>query len=405
MDEWLSGGIPLHGRRRNPETKEAMAVRPWSFTNYEEYGHLMRNIVRPNILNVKPYTPGRPIEEVQRELGLKSVIKLASNENCLGPSPKAIKAARRNLGNVSRYPDGANFSLRRRMSKSLGVSPESLIFGNGSDEIICLAIRTFVDEGDEVVISKPTFLIYEIASQVEGASIRFVPSRKDLRYDLDAMKAAVTARTKIVFIANPDNPTGTYVSRAELERFFDGLPEGVIVFLDEAYFEFARSARRDYPDGMDYLKRPGVIVARSFSKAYGLAGLRIGYGISSPDIIGYMERAREPFNVNLLAQAAAEAAIGDKAFLRKTLAHVKAEMAYLLGAFDKMGISYIKSATNFVLIDTARDSKAVSDALLRRGVIIRDMKAWGLDRFIRVTVGTRRENQKFVKELAAVLSL
>lgn len=363
----------------------------------------MKSIVRPNILNVKQYVPGKPIEEVQRELGLREVMKLASNENCLGPSPKAMEAIRRNIRNVNRYPDGASFRLRGKLSKQLRVSPESLIFGNGSDEVICMAVRAFVDQGDEVVIARPTFLIYEIVSQLHNAKIRFVPLRRDLKHDLAAMKAAVTDRTKIVFIANPDNPTGTYVSRAELDAFFDGLPDNVVVFLDEAYFEFARSAWKDYPDGMDYLDRPNVIVARTFSKAYGLAGLRIGYGISSPEVIGYMERTREPFNVNLLAQAAAEAAVGDKAFLRKTLSHVKVEMAYLRRAFEKMGVAYVKSATNFILLDTGMDSKEVFTALLRKGVIVRDMKAWGMDSFIRVTVGTRREDQKFVRELKAAL--
>jgi len=364
----------------------------------------MKNLVRKNILGVKQYVPGKPIEEVQRELGLKEVIKLASNENCLGPSPKALAAVRKNLANINRYPDASSFYLRKKMSKFLGVSEGSLIFGNGSDEVICLAVRTFVNEGDEVIVAKPTFLIYEIVSQVQNARIKFVPLTAGLKHDLKAMKAAVTDRTKIVFIANPDNPTGTYVTKRELDEFFNGLPEKAIVFLDEAYFEFADKLCRDYPNGLDYLKRPGVIVARSFSKAYGLAGLRIGYGISSPETIGYMERTREPFNVNLLAQAAAAAAIDDKAFLKKSLAHVEKESGFLYAAFEKMGIDYVKSATNFILVDTKRDCKEVFNALLKRGVIVRDMKAWGLDTYIRVTVGTRAENRKFAEALEGALA-
>ncbi len=363
----------------------------------------MKKLVRPSIMNVKNYIPGKPIEEVRRELGLKDVIKLASNENCFGPSPKALKAIEKNLGSVNRYPDSSSFYLRKRVARSLGTAEANLIFGNGSDEIIGIAVRTFVNEGDEIVIAKPTFLIYEIASQIQNASIKLVPMTRDLRYDLREMKKAITPRTKIVFIANPDNPTGSYVTKKELDGFFLGLPESVIVFLDEAYYEFASHAFKDYPDGMDYLERPGVIVVRSFSKAYGLAGLRIGYGISTREAIGYMERTREPFNVNILAQAAALAAIDDKAFLKKTLVHVESQKKSLYAVFEKMGLEYIRSATNFILVDVKRDCRLVFDRLLKEGVIVRDMKAWGLDTFIRVTIGTREENRKFVGALRKAL--
>lgn len=364
---------------------------------------IMRNLVRQHILNVKNYVPGKPIEEVRRELGLKDVIKLASNENCFGPSPKALEAIRKNLHSINRYPDASSFYLKKKTAESLGVKEENLIFGNGSDEIICMAVRTFINEGDEVVIAKPTFLIYEIVSQIQNAKIKFVPLSKKLRHDLQAMKKAITPRTNIVFIANPDNPTGSYVTRRELDEFFKGLPEDLIVFLDEAYFEFAGYSFRDYPNGIDYLARPGVIVARSFSKAYGLAGLRIGYGVSNAEVINYMERTREPFNVNILAQAAALAALGDKSFLKKTLAHVAKEKEFLYSVFRRMKLEYVKSATNFIIVDVKNDCKRVSDSLLRQGVIVRDMKAWGLDTFIRVTIGTREENNKFVKALKKAL--
>jgi len=364
----------------------------------------MKNIVRKNILDVKPYVPGKPIEEVQRELGLKDVIKLASNENCLGPSPKALDAIKENLNNINRYPDASSFYLKEKLSKFLGVRTDNLILGNGSDEIIVLAVKTFIDEADEVIIARPTFLIYEITSQVQSAKMKFVPLTKDLRYDLKAIKGAITSATKMVFIANPDNPTGTYVTKAELDDFFKGLPDGVVVFLDEAYFEFANYSFKDYPNGIDYLGMPNVIVGRSFSKAYGLAGMRIGYGISNAEAIGYMERVREPFNVNILAQAAALAAIDDQAFLKKTLTHVAKEKESLYEAFSRMGLKYIKSATNFILVDVKRDTKVVFNRLLKEGVIVRDMKAWGLDTFIRVTVGTLEEDKKFIAALKKVIN-
>ena len=364
----------------------------------------MENIIKKNILNIKHYVPGKPIEEVRREFKLDDVIKLASNENCFGPSPKAVKAIRKSLGAINRYPDASSFYLKKRMARFLKVNEDNLIFGNGSDEIIGIAVRTFVNDGDEVVIAKPTFLIYEIASQLHNASIKSVPLTKGFKYDLGAMKDAISDKTKIVFIANPDNPTGTYVTKDELDRFFKGLPDKVVVFLDEAYFEFARSSYKDYPNGLDYLERPNVIVSRSFSKIYGLAGLRIGYGIASPVIISYMERVRDPFNVNLLAQTAAMSALDDKAFVKKTLVHVDKEKEKLYSAFRSMGLKYIESATNFILVDVREDCKTVFNKLLKEGVIVRDMKAWGLDTFIRITIGTSEENKRFVKALEKVLS-
>ena len=227
---------------------------------------------------------------------------------------------------------------------------------------------------------------------------------RDFKYDLKEMKKSITPATKLVFIANPDNPTGTYVTKKELNEFLQGLPEKLIVFLDEAYFEFANHSFKDYPNGIDYLKRPGMIVSRSFSKVYGLAGLRIGYGISNPEIINYMERVREPFNINILAQAGALAALDDRAFLKKTLSHVEMEREYLYSAFRKMGLEYVRSATNFIIVNIGKDCKVVFNDLLKEGIIVRDMKAWGLNSFIRVTVGTKAENRKFVAALKKVLS-
>ena len=356
---------------------------------------------RKAILNVKPYQPGKPIEEVKREMGLKEVIKMASNENPLGPSPKAMAAIRKHLGDINRYPEGGCFYLRQIVAKRLKIKPEQLIFGNGSDELIGLTLRAFVNEGDEVVMAAPTFLMYEVASTAQGAKIKIVPTRC-FKYDLKAMKDAVTENTKVVFIANPDNPNGTYVAKYELEDFLKGLPEETIVFLDEAYFEFAED--EDYPNGLDYLGANNLIVTRTFSKAYGLAGLRIGYGISSPQIIKYMEAVREPFNVNSLAQVGAVAALKDKEFLARSKKAVREGRKFLYSELKAMGVRYVPSVTNFILMELGARAPEAAERLLKKGVIVRNMKAWGLGNFIRVTVGKDSENKRFVKELKKIIT-
>lgn len=355
---------------------------------------------RKTILNVKPYQPGKPIEEVKRELGLRDVIKMASNENPLGPSPKAVEAIRKYAGNINRYPEGGCFYLRQAVAKRLKIKPEQLIFGNGSDEIIGLALRAFVNEGEEVIVAKPTFLMYEVASMAHGAKIKIVPTRY-FKYDLKAMKDAVTRNTKVVFIANPDNPNGTYAARYELEDFLKDLPDETIVFLDEAYFDFVEE--RDYPNGLDYLGNNNLIVTRTFSKSYGLAGLRVGYGVSSPEIIRYMEAVREPFNVNSLGQIGAIAALKDKEFLAKSKKVVREGKKFLYAEFKAMGMRYVPSVTNFILTELGPRSGEITEKLLKKGVIVRNMKAWGLENFIRVTVGKESENKRFIKELKKII--
>ncbi|MDP2921250.1 MAG: histidinol-phosphate transaminase [Candidatus Omnitrophota bacterium] len=356
---------------------------------------------RKAILNVKPYQPGKPIEEVKRELGLRDVIKMASNENPLGPSPKAMDAIRKYLQNINRYPEGGCFYLRQAVARRLKVKPEQLIFGNGSDELIGLLLRAFVNEGDEVMVANPTFLMYEIASACHGAKIKIVPMRY-FKYDLKAMKDAVTKNTKAVFIANPDNPNGTYAAKYELENFLKGLPEETIVFLDEAYSEFVEEG--DYPDGLDYIDKNNIIVARTFSKAYGLAGLRVGYGVANPEIIKYMEAAREPFNVNSLAQAGALGALKDKDFLSKSKRVVREGKKYLYSELKALGIRYVPSVTNFILIELGPKSGEASERLLKKGVIVRSMKGWGMGNFIRVTVGKKEENKRFIRELKKIVA-
>ncbi len=358
-------------------------------------------LARKAIREVIPYAPGKPIEEVERELGITRAIKLASNENPLGPSPKALQAIQEALKNLNRYPDSHCFYLVRKLSQHLQVEPEELIIGNGSDEIITLATRAFLDSGDEVVVADPTFLIYRIASQSAGAKVKVVPSRR-FRYDLSGMRRVITRRTKIVFIANPDNPTGTYVTRHEVEAFLVDLPKGVIVFLDEAYAELVEAP--DYPDGKSYRHQHPVIVTRTFSKAYGLSGLRVGYGIADRRWVEALHRVREPFNVNALAQAGALAALDDEEHLEATRRLLREEKPYLYQALKGLRLEYVPSATNFILFRVGSQAPHVVEALLKKGIIVRDMLAWNLPEYIRVTVGTHEENAAFLKALREVLA-
>lgn len=357
-------------------------------------------LVRRAVTTVRPYVPGTPIEAVRRRLGLRSVVKMASNENALGPSPRALAAIRRATRALHRYPDADGRALKGALAARLRVRSSEVILGNGSDEILVLALRTFVEPGEEVVVAAPTFLIYEIAARAVGATIRVVPLRR-FRYDLPAMGRAVGPKTKLVFIANPDNPTGTYVTAAEVTAFLRGLPERVIVVFDEAYREFVRA--NDFPRTIEWVRRRPVIVTRSFSKAYGLAGLRIGYGIADARLVAYMDRVREPFNVNHLAQVGALAALSDRRHLARTRRLAATGQRTLCAALDRLGVRYVPSQTNFLLMDVRRDARRLYRALLRRGVIVRDMGGWRLPTCLRVTIGTPSENRRFVVALEAAL--
>ncbi len=361
----------------------------------------MREIARKNILSVKPYVPGKPIDEVKRELGLRDVIKLASNENPFGPSPKVLKAIQESAETVNRYPDGNCHYLRRELAKQLRVNPDQLIFGNGSDEVIVMATRVFAGVGDEVVMATPSFLIYEIASKISGATIKMVPL-KNFRYDLDGIKRAVTRKTKIIFIGNPDNPAGTYLTQKQVENLLKNIRPNILVFIDEAYFEFVDE--KDYPDTIRLIKTyKNVITTRTFSKMYGLAGLRVGYGVANRDVISLLDRVREPFNINSAAQAAALACLRDKKYYQKLLKVINAQRKYLYRQLESLDLSFVDSVTNFILVDVAGNGSGVSRSLLKKGVIVRDMGYWGLKTYIRVTIGTPQENQKFIKALREVL--
>ncbi|MFC1514516.1 histidinol-phosphate transaminase [Candidatus Omnitrophota bacterium] len=358
-------------------------------------------LARKHLRMIKNYQPGKPIQEVKRQLGLRQVIKLASNESPFGVSSKLRRAIENSIADINRYPDASSFYLKRKLASLHKVRPENIILGNGSDELIVLALRAFCEPGDEVIVGYPTFLIYEIQAKACGLSL--VKSRlKDFRYDLGDIKKKITHKTKIIFIANPDNPNGTYLSAKEITAFVRSIPKNVIVFLDEAYFEFAP---KDFPKSISFVRSGrNVIFTRTFSKAYSLAGLRIGYAIARTEIIQAFDKVREPFNVNLLAQAAALAALGDSGSMRTFVRFVDKEKKYLYRQLDALGLSYVRSVTNFVLIDLKKKrSRRVFKALLKKGVIVRDMSAWGLKNFIRVTIGKQSENRTFIKSLKAVL--
>ncbi|MBI3321108.1 MAG: histidinol-phosphate transaminase [Candidatus Omnitrophica bacterium] len=357
---------------------------------------------RAAVRGLKTYRPGTPIEEVKRTLKLASVIKLASNENALGPSPKALASLPKALASLHRYPDSTCHDLRVRLAKRLRVDPASLIFGNGSDELIVLTLRAFVNPGDKVVVAAPTFLMYELQARACGASVAVVPLR-EYRYDMAAMEAAVTPHTKLVFIANPDNPTGTYVPKRALDAFLRDLPPETIVMLDEAYYEFVEAP--DYPQTLAYLKKNrSLIITRTFSKAYGLAGLRIGYGIAPPAVVAAMDAVREPFNVNSLAQAAAAAALDDTAFLANTRRLIQEGRRYLTRSLDALKLRHVPSVTNFLLVQLGPRALEIAEGLLARGVIVREMSGWNLSGCVRVTIGTMPENRRFIRALKKCLA-
>ncbi|MCK5237804.1 MAG: histidinol-phosphate transaminase [Deltaproteobacteria bacterium] len=355
--------------------------------------------VPANIEELVPYPPGKPIEELERELGISDSIKLASNENPLGPSRSAILKAMGVLGDVNRYPDGSCFYLKEKAAASFGVLPENLIFGNGSNEIIELLLRTFAD-GGEVLFGEPSFAVYPIISKACGAIPVSVPLTKDLKIDLKAMAEKVTKKTKVVFIANPNNPTGTYNTADEVTEFLDNIPEDVIVCLDEAYYEYVTAD--DFPKSVKYvLKERAVVVLRTFSKIYGLAGLRIGYAITRPDIVEYIDRVRQPFNVSSIAQAAAIGALRDESHVEASRKLNENGFNFLLPKLKELDFKTVDSQANFFLINVGDGEKVYND-LLKKGVIVRPMKGYKLPEYIRITIGTQAENERFIEALCEV---
>ena len=351
--------------------------------------------VQPHVRSLEPYEPGKPIEEIERELGIEGSVKLGLNENPLGPSPRAVAALHGAVENVHRYPDGHAVALRRKLAERLELPEPSLILGNGSDELLELLAKTFLGPGDEVVHAWPSFAMYPIVVQGMGATPVSVPLDERRAHDLDALAEAVGARTKIVFVCNPNNPTGTSVGREAFDRFAASLPEDVVLVVDEAYFEYVR--RDDFPDALAWVRRrPATIVLRTFSKIYGLAGLRVGYGITDPELADYLERTRHPFSLNAMAQAAAVAALDDEPHVARSRDLNARGMAYLGRELGTLGLEVTPSDANFLLV---RVGAGVDEPLLREGVIVRSMAGFGLPEHVRVTVGLPEENERLVKAL------
>jgi len=356
----------------------------------------------PNhISKLTPYEPGKPIEEVQRELGIKRVIKLASNENTLGPSPKAIEAIRKYANKVNYYPEGSAYYLREKIASKLSIEMDNIVIGNGTTELVELIAKAVLDEKDHSVISKQTFIMYKIALQILNRKYTDI-SLRNYQYDLADMEKAIQENTKLIFIANPNNPTGTYVPKRELDNFIKHLPNHVILVLDEAYYEYV--CKKDYPNGIDYFKKGyPVIILRTFSKVYGLAGMRVGYAIADKEIINSINKVRSPFNTSSISQIAATAALEDEEHVQKSVELNLKERDFLYKELKKLGFAVLESAANFIWFESIIPQKELYEFLLRKGIIIRPLKAFGFDNAFRVTVSTHNENLLLVEKLAEII--
>ncbi len=355
----------------------------------------------PGIADLKPYVPGKPLSELERELGISDSVKLASNENPLGCSVLAGRAIEAELSATARYPDGGGFALRQALAGKHDLDPACITLGNGSNDVLDMIARVFLSPGYESLFSQHAFAVYPISSQSVGATLNVAPAR-DFGYDLEEMMNRVGEKTRVAWIANPNNPTGTWLGSEELENFIAGVLPSVIVVVDEAYIEYV--SEDDYPDASQWLSRyPNLIVTRTFSKAYGLASLRIGYGLSHPDVADLLNRVRQPFNVNSMALAAALAALGDQAFIQRSVQVNREGMAQLEVGFEKLGLEYIPSVGNFITVDVGGPVAEVDQALLREGCIARPVANYGLPHHLRVTVGLKDENERFLASLAKAI--
>lgn len=357
---------------------------------------------RPELRSLKKYIPGKSIEEVQREYGLTEVIKLASNENPLGSSPKALAAMQAELAKVNLYPEPTCPDLTRELAAKVNLAPENILFGNGADGVLTIIAQAFVSSGDEAIFCPPTFVVYDQIVQVMGGVCRQVPMGHDFRHNVADIVRAITPKTKLILICNPNNPTGTIIRKNEMDWLLERVLPRTVVVLDEAYCDFVEDA--DYPDSLEYIRRGhNVIVLRTFSKIYGLAGVRIGYALSTPDLVDTMAKVRESFPVNRVAQAGARAALGDDEFRQRTLAVNRAGKRFLYERFGELGLEFLPTEANFVFVNLGVDSKEAFQRLLRLGVVVRPGFIWDLNSWARVTIGTQYDNEKFIAALEAVL--
>ena len=362
----------------------------------------------PGVRGLKPYQPGKPITELEREYGVSGIIKLASNENPTGPGPLVRDAIGRALGDLARYPDANGFALKGALAERHGVTPECITLGNGSNDVLVLMAEAFLQPGLEAVHSQFAFAVYPLAIQAAGATARVAPAlswdeSQPLGHDVDAMAGLVTEATRLIFIANPNNPTGTWLDTMSLENFLAALPDSTLVVVDEAYAEYVEDP--GYPDCTSWLDRyPNLVVTRTFSKAFGLAGLRIGYAVSNPGIANILNRLRQPFNVNLLAQEAAVAALADKGYLASSVSMNNTERARLADALAKLKLRQVPSVGNFVLVDFGRPAAAIYEALLRKSVIVRPVDNYALPDCLRISIGTPDENTRLLTALTEVLT-
>jgi histidinol-phosphate aminotransferase len=363
----------------------------------------LKDLVKENVYRVAPYVPGRPIELVERELGVKNALKFASNENPLGPSPLAIKALAENALVLNRYPDGSSYFLRERLSRHVGFPMEQIVVGNGSNELIELVCHLFAGVGDEVVIGDPSFPMYKIAIDLMGATPVMVPL-KNHKFDMAAMAKAVTPKTRVVFICTPNNPTGTIVKERDVRKFMDAIPPTVVVVFDEAYREYVRD--REYADSFKLLREGRLVITlRTFSKIYALAGLRIGYGIASEEMIFLLNTVRLPFNVSTAAQVAAKASLDDESQVTRSVRVNSEGMAFFEEKLTGLGLDMVDSEANFFLVDLKVECKAACHELEKKGLIVRPMGPFGLpDTFVRITVGTQKENERLLEGLKEVLA-
>lgn len=358
----------------------------------------LRNFVK----NIKPYKPGKPIEEVIKELGLSGdILKLASNENPLGASPRAVKAMSEKIENAFLYPDDNCYYLKQRLCEKSHIPASNVIVGSGSVELIELIFKAYVNPGDQVIMSEPSFIMYKIACQIFGGERVAIPL-EEYKHNIEAMIERINSKTKIIIVDNPINPTGTIIKKAEMDHFVNTVPANVILVIDEAYHEYIKEG--DYPHGLDYLKKhQNIIVLGTFSKIYGLAGLRVGYGFSSEEIIGAMMKVRLPFNVNRIGQIAAAAALGDTDFVNASMENNERGKAYLYNEFTRMNLDYTPSYGNFILVDFKKEAKDVFEAAQKKGVILRTVYEYGLPTSLRITIGSQAQNERLVKVLQGIV--